>query len=72
MQAPRARKDAHGTAPNAAQFGALTCPPTAPELLLRENGDFGRSPIYAQLSHTRATTWGQWTKSTIGSREIER
>ena len=25
------------------------CPPMAPELLLRENGDFGRSPIYGQL-----------------------
>jgi hypothetical protein len=52
MQAPRARKGARGTAPNAAQFGVLMCPPMAPELLLRENGDFGRSPIYGQLSHT--------------------
>jgi hypothetical protein len=28
------------------------CLPMAPELLLRENGDFGRSPIYRQLSDT--------------------
>jgi len=39
-------------APNAAQFGVLMCPPMAPELLLSENGDFGRSPIYGQLSDT--------------------
>ena len=26
------------------------CPPMAPELLLCVNGDFGRSPIYGQLS----------------------
>jgi hypothetical protein len=26
------------------------CPPMAPVLLLRANGDFGRSPIYEQLS----------------------
>ena len=37
-------------APNAAQFGVLMCPPMAPELLLCVNGDFGRSPIYGQLS----------------------
>jgi len=30
----------------------LLCPPMAPELLLSENGDFGRSPIYGQLSAT--------------------
>jgi hypothetical protein len=52
MQTPRARKGIRGTAPNAAQFGVLMCPPMAPELLLRENGDFGTSPIYEQLSHT--------------------
>jgi len=37
-------------APNAAQFGVLMYPPMAPELLLCVNGDFGRSPIYGQLS----------------------
>jgi hypothetical protein len=37
-------------APNAAQFGVLICPPMAPKLLLCANGDFGRSPIYGQLS----------------------
>jgi hypothetical protein len=51
MRAPLAQKGAHGTAPDAAQFGVLMCPPMASELPLRENGDFGRSPIYGQLSH---------------------
>jgi hypothetical protein len=37
--------------PNATLFGVLLCLPTAPALPLeRENGDFGRSPIYGQLS----------------------
>jgi hypothetical protein len=53
MRATRARKGAHGTAPTAAQFGVLMCQPMAPELLLRENGDLGRSPIYGQLSRIR-------------------
>jgi hypothetical protein len=54
MQAPRARKGAHGIAPNAAQFEVLMCPPRASELLLRENGDFG-SPRFMGSSHTRAS-----------------
>jgi hypothetical protein len=41
--------------PNATLFGVLLCLPTAPALPLerereRENGDFGTSPIYGQLS----------------------
>jgi hypothetical protein len=71
MQALRARKGAHGTSPNAAQFGALMCPPMAPELLLRDNGDFGRSPIYGQLSRTHLHVGAVDVKHK-GSRKIKR
>jgi hypothetical protein len=36
--------------PNATLFGVLLCLPTAPVLPPGEKGDFGRSPIYGQLS----------------------
>jgi hypothetical protein len=32
------------------------CPPMAPERPLCENGDFGRSPIYGQLSDTHCVS----------------
>ena len=37
--------------PNATVFGVLLCLPKAPALPRGENGDFGTSPIYGQLSH---------------------
>ena len=37
-------------APNATLLGVLMCLPTAPMLPPEENGDFGMSPIYGQLS----------------------
>jgi hypothetical protein len=37
-------------APNVTLFGVLLCLPTAPALPPGENGDFGTSPIYGQLS----------------------
>jgi hypothetical protein len=36
--------------PNATLFGVLLCLPTAPELPLRGNGDFGTSAFFGQLS----------------------
>ena len=36
--------------PNATLLGVLLCLPTAPALPPGHNGDFGRSPIYGQLS----------------------
>ena len=36
--------------PNATLLGVLLCLPTAPALPPGENGDFGMSPIYGQLS----------------------
>jgi hypothetical protein len=38
----------------------LMYPPMAPELLVCVNGDFGRSPIYGQLSETRAMYLYKW------------
>jgi hypothetical protein len=37
---------------------SLDVPPMAPEALLRENGDDGRSPICGS-SHMHTSTWGQ-------------
>jgi hypothetical protein len=36
--------------PNTTLHGVLLCLPTAPTLPPGENGDFGMSPIYGQLS----------------------
>lgn len=38
------------TRPNEAQLEMMMCLPTAPALPTEGNGDFGRSPIYQQLS----------------------
>ena len=50
--------------PNATLFGVLLCLPKAPALPRGENGDFGMSPIYGQLSDKRLLAfvirWGCW------------
>ena len=52
MRAPLTRKGAHGTAPNAAQFGVLMCLPMASELLLkRERRLRWISDLWAALTH---------------------
>ena len=38
------------TAPERSSSKKLLCLPTAPALPVRDNGDFGTSPIYGQLS----------------------
>jgi hypothetical protein len=38
-------------APDAAQFDAILCLPTAPDLPTVRSGDFGMSPFYGQLSN---------------------
>jgi hypothetical protein len=41
------------------------CPPMAPELPLWEKGDFGRSPIYGQLSST------QYVRVYVGAPDVK-
>jgi len=59
-----ARSNLHGalTAPERSSSKKLLCLPTAPALPVRDNGDFGTSPIYGQLSDkpllAYLLTWG--------------
>jgi hypothetical protein len=62
--------------PNATLLGVLLCLPTAPELPLWRNGDFGTSPLLLGSSLGQAAAcqyevmWGVGTYSTMADRDI--